>query len=41
VLLESFGVKIKNASKLGKRVKQGIFEDWTFLSQEMLQSLGL
>jgi hypothetical protein len=27
VLLESFGVKIKNASKLGKRVKQGIFED--------------
>jgi hypothetical protein len=27
VLLESFGVKIKNASKLGKRVKQGIIED--------------
>jgi hypothetical protein len=27
MLLESFGVKIKNALKLGKRVKQGIFED--------------
>jgi hypothetical protein len=27
VLLESFGVKIKNALKLGKRVEQGIFED--------------